>query len=679
MSEYAALFKPFRLKHLTLRNRIFSTAHAPAYAENGVPGEWYQNYHLEKARGGIGLTMFGGSSSVARDSPLVFSQISLADDTVVPYLERFAARIHAEGAAIMCQMSHMGRRAEWDGGDWLPLIAPSATREAMHRSYSKAMEDFDFARVRNDYAAAALRLKAGGLDGCEICANAHHLFDAFLSPLLNRRDDDYGGSTEKRMRFPLEILQAVREAVGENFVFGLRITGDDLVKGGFNEAEALDVITSFAGSGYLDFLNISQGNGDFGSGLQSMIPDLSYDSAPFLYLASAVKAAVDIPVFHAGAVRDLASANRAVEGGHVDLVGMTRAHVADPHLVSKLQEGREDDIRQCVGANYCIDRVGLGKPMACIQNVSTGREAQLPHVVARTSQRRKVVIVGGGPGGLEAARVARLRGHDVTLFEKSETLGGQFALASAVSWRSNMSGILRWLVQQTEKLGADIRIGTQATADIIREEAPDVVVLATGGQPVRPDMPGAEHAHSSHDILSGAVEPGANVLIFDIMGQHQALTVADFIGERGGLVEIVTPDQMVGAEIGETARTSYMKRLFARDLIATSSHHLQEIYAEGNALIAVLREHYSGKEVEREVTQVVCELGTIPNDDLYFALKPISRNGGEIDQDAFIHLVPQTITRNPDGTFDLYRIGDAVMSRNLHAALYDASRLLRAV
>jgi 2,4-dienoyl-CoA reductase-like NADH-dependent reductase (Old Yellow Enzyme family) len=253
MSDYADLLKPFKLKHLPLRNRVMSTAHAPHFAEDGMPSERYQLYHAEKAKGGIGLTIFGGSSSVAVDSPLSFSQIDISHDRVLPYLQNFAKRVHEQGAALFCQITHLGRRGRWDTRYWLPLIGASKNREPLHRAFAKEMEDFDFPRVIRAYGAAARRCRESGLDGCEVIAVAHHLIDSFLSPAVNQRTDQYGGSLENRARFGLEVLQEVRRAVGPDYVVGLRLSGDELLEGGLAAEDCMQLAMLYGQSGFIDF------------------------------------------------------------------------------------------------------------------------------------------------------------------------------------------------------------------------------------------------------------------------------------------------------------------------------------------------------------------------------------------------------------------------------------------
>jgi NADPH-dependent 2,4-dienoyl-CoA reductase/sulfur reductase-like enzyme len=356
------------------------------------------------------------------------------------------------------------------------------------------------------------------------------------------------------------------------------------------------------------------------------------------------------------------------------MIAMTRAHVADPHIVRKLTEGREDDIRQCVGAGNCT---GSPVGLLCIQNAATGRERSIPHIISRADSRRRVVVVGGGPGGLEAARVSAERGHEVVLFEATDKLGGQINVAATVPWRASLAGIPRWLEAQVRKKGVDVRMQTLGTAEAIRAEAPDVVIVATGGSPRVPGFKGAELAVSTWDILKGTAAPGSNVLVYDEVGVQAGLGTAEFLADRGAEVELVMADRMAGAGMGGTNHVTFVKKLYKKNILQTPDTELIGIYREGNGLVAVLRNFYSDAEEERAVDQVVLELGTLPNDGLYAELRAFSRNRGEIDYHAFVEGRPQSVETNPEGAFQLFRIGDAVMSRDVHAAIYDAIRLAK--
>ncbi|SEC92224.1 2,4-dienoyl-CoA reductase [Rhizobiales bacterium GAS191] len=678
MTASDPLLAPFRLKHLTLRNRIMSTAHEPAYTEDGMPKARYRLYHREKAKGGIALTMIGGSSIVAPDSPPAFGNIVLYRDEVVTWLKELADDVHQHGAAVMIQITHLGRRTSWSKEDWLPVVAPSPIREPAHRAFPKAAEDFDLRRIRDAYADAAERCKAAGLDGLEFEMYGH-LLDQFWSPATNRRDDLYGGAIENRIRFSLEVLDAVRERVGDDFILGCRLVCDEDWDRGLTRNDGIAIAQRLAATGKVDFLNVIRGHIDTDEALSHVIPGMGAPSAPHLDFAGEVKLAARLPVFHAARIQDVATARHAIASGKLDMVGMTRAHIADPHIAAKIAAGREHEIRPCVGMGYCIDRIYFGGEALCIHNAATGREATMPHEVERSQGAAKsVVVVGAGPGGLEAARVASARGHRVVVFEAANEAGGQVRLTAQLKRRREIMGIVDWRLDQCAKHGVDIRYGVYAEAGEILTEEPDIVVIATGGVPNTSFLDaGEELVTTSWDILSGGAKPAETVLLYDDNGAHPGLTAAEYLVGAGARLEIVTPERILAPEVGGTNYPAYFKAISAADAKITLNLRLERVSREGNGLVAHLFNEYSRRHEERRVDQIVVEHGTLPNDELYFALKPQSRNAGEIDQAALIANRPQALTRNPDGHFILYRIGDAVASRNIHAAVYDALRLAK--
>ncbi len=672
------LLQPFQLKHLTLRNRIMITSHEPAYAEDGLPKERYRAYHAERAKGGIALTMTAGSASVSKDSPPAFGNLLVYKDEVVPWMRDLADACHEHGTAVMIQITHLGRRTRWDKGDWLPVIAPSHAREAAHRAFPKRIEDWDIARVIKDFADAAERMKAAGLDGIEIEAYGH-LAQQFWSPSTNDLDAPYGGSLDNRLRFTMETLQAIRDRVGPDFLVGVRYTADEGdMKDGMGRAEGMEVSRRLKASGLVDFLNIIRGHIDTDPALTDVIPIQGMASAPHLDFAGEIRAETRWPTFHAARVPDVATARHAIAAGKVDMIGMTRAHLTDPHIVRKIRAGREEEIRPCVGANYCLDRIYQGGAAYCIHNGASGRETTMPHDIAPAPARRKLVVVGAGPGGLEAARVGAARGHEVVVFEAAPQAGGQVRLTAQSPRRREMLGLIDWRVAQCEAAGVALHFNRWAEADTVLAEKPDVVIIATGGLPHTEVLDtGNELVVSAWDILSGDVKPGRNVLVFDDAGDHAGLQAAEIIARSGARVEIMTPDRSFAPEVMGMNLVPYMRTLQELDATFTVTWRLEAAERAGNAIRAVVGSDYGGVRRERIVDQIVVNHGTRPLDELYFELKPLSSNRGAVDYDALIDGRPQARDDKPEGAFQLFRIGDAVAARNTHAAIYDALRLVK--
>ncbi|ANT62451.1 N-methylproline demethylase [Salipiger sp. CCB-MM3] len=671
------LLQPYQLKHLTLKNRIMITSHEPAYPEDGMPKDRYRAYHVERAKAGVALTMTAGSASVSRDSPPVFNNVLAWKDEVVGWMSKLAQECHDEGCAVMIQLTHLGRRTRWDKGDWLPVISPGYEREPAHRAFPKKMEDWDIARVIEDYAEAAERMQTAGLDGIELEAYGH-LMDQFWSPLTNDLDAPYGGDLDNRLRFGFDVLRAIRKRCGEEFIVGVRYTGDECLPGGTGREEGLAISQKLKDSGLVDFLNVVRGHIDTDPGLTDLIPIQGMAGAPHLDFAGEIRAATNFPTFHAAKIPDVATARHAIASGKLDMVGMTRAHMADPHLVRKLTQGREDDIRPCVGANYCLDRIYQGGMALCLHNPSTGREIEMPHAIAKAEAPKRVTIVGAGPAGMEAARVAAERGHAVTVFEAADQPGGQIRLTALQERRREMSSIIAWRFEQCEKRGVSFRFNAFADEADVLDTAPDEVIIATGGLPHTEVLTGGNDlVVSAWDILSGDVKPGQNVLVYDDAGDHAGLQAADVISATGARVEIVTPDRAFAPEVMAMNLVPYMRALQTRDTTFTVTWRLRSVSRDGNQLRAVLGSDYGDVTRERQVDQIVVNHGTRPLDELYFALKPLSRNLGEVDYEALSTGAVQSVERNPGGGFRLFRIGDAVAARNTHAAIYDALRIAR--
>ena len=552
-----SLFTPIQVGRLTLKNRIYSSGHAEAMAEGGRPGERLARYHAAKARGGCALTIFGGSSSVHPSSPAAaWKQIANHDDSIIPAYRALADAVHAHDCLVFTQLTHMGRRAQADGEETNVLVAPSQIPERVHREVPHEVEAEQIAEIVRAFGQAARRCREGGLDGIELSMAHNHLIDQFWSPLFNQRLDDYGGSLDNRLRFGFEVLREIRRTVGRDFVVGARISGDELTRGGLTAGDMAEIARRLAASGLLDFLSIIGGGAHTYELQAAAVPNMSYATGVFVPLAAAIKqAAPAIPILHASRIVEPAHADRLVAEGQIDVIGMTRALIADPDLPRKALEGRIDDIRVCVGANEgCIDRIYQGKPVTCVQNPATGREAELGEIRAAVKPK-KVVVVGGGVAGLEAARMAAVRGHRLVLFEKAAELGGQVLLAARAPERAEYAGIVRFLAAQVRKLGVDVRLAVDATPSAVLVERPDAVVVATGSHPFVPPVSGSDGKHvvTDRDVLTGDAEVGTSVVVVDDVHTQEALSTAELLLSQGKRVEVISPLFYVGQDVGVTS------------------------------------------------------------------------------------------------------------------------------
>jgi dimethylglycine catabolism A len=595
MPDFAYLFTPLRVGPRTVKNRICCSGHADALAENGMPGERQRRYYEEKARGGVGFMMCFGSSSVhpsstARD----WNGVELFDDCVIPHLAAFSDTMHRYDVPVVAQITHRGRRGR-SIDLWNRLYGPSDVREPNHRENPHPLDSSMIDEFVAAFAAAAGRLQKGGFDGCEVMASHCHLIDQFWSPNVNHRTDEYGGSVANRMRFGVRVLEAVREQVGPDFIVGIRVTGDDFLEEGLSTTLMQEVCGRLDELKLLDYFNVIGGSAETFVGEAVAVPNMSFKLGVYTHLSASIREVVNVPVIATARIVDPVQADRIIAEGKADLCIMNRSLIADPHMPNKARAGALEDIRQCMGYNEgCIDRIYTGRGVTCVQNPVIGRErqwAELPRALAR----RRVVVVGGGPAGLEAARVAAARGHRVVLFEKSDRLGGQTLIANQAPGRQDFDGAARWSALQCRKLGVELRLGVAATVELVMAEHPDVVVVATGATARPPKIEGTEGLSiaSAWDVLQGVAAPlGRVVLVIDEEYGHQGPTVAEFLLDRGHEVDLVTSQETIGNFLGATTRPPLLRRLFSKHVQVFN--HLEARAVRESCLIA--RNVWSGED-----------------------------------------------------------------------------------
>jgi mycofactocin system FadH/OYE family oxidoreductase 2 len=638
------LAAPLRVGPVALPNRLVFPAHLTNYAVDGRFTERHAAYYATRAAGGVGLVVTEEVSTDPADRPYE-KLVRGHDPEVAPGLRRVADAVHAHGVPVFVQLNHNGGQSD-SLHTRTPVLAPSPVPDPLFREVPRAASTADLARLVAGYADVAARCAAAGVDGVEVQASQSSLVRQFLSGTTNRRTDRYGGPLESRARFLVEVLTAVREALGPGRALGVRLADEEGRDGGTTLAEAVATARLLAGRGLVDYLSTTVGVAT--ATLDRVVPPMTTPPGYARYLSGAVRAAVDVPVVGVGRFLTPAQAERALADGDCDLVGAVRAQIADPEFAAKALSGRDGEVRRCLGCNQeCVGRVGLNRPLGCVTNPRAGREAPLPV----PGRRRRVLVVGAGPAGLRAAATAAARGHAVTVWEQAAETGGAVRVAASAPGREGLRPLVDDLAAECARAGVVVRTGVRATAAGVQAEAPDAVVLATGARPVRPDWAGdGDRVVDVREVLSGAAHPAGDVLVVDDLGAAAATSVAELLATRGCAVEVVTAALVVGQDLGLTLdRPGWERR--AADLRIRRTTERLVTAVEGRTVR--LLHHPTGAVEERDVDYLVVAAPPRADDDLWTAL----RGSG----------------------LEVHRVGDCLAPREAGAATLDGDRVGLAV
>ncbi|GAC1373862.1 MAG: dimethylglycine demethylation protein DgcA [Acidimicrobiales bacterium] len=647
--RYRYLFSPLRIGPIVLPNRIVFSAHLTNYAQDGRPSAQHAAYYAARAAGGAGLIITEEHSTHPTDWPYEKLIHGFHDD-VIPGYRRITDAVHRHGTPIFAQINHNGGQGSGMYSR-LPVWAPSSVADPLFREVPKEVDHREIAEIVAGYALVAGHCRAGGFDGIELQCSHSSIVRGFLSPAMNVRTDGYGGSLDNRARLLLEIVAAVRETIGRDLALGVRLCGDELIDGGTTIEDAVEVARLVENQGMTDYINTSIGVAT--ASLFMIEASMAVPPGYALFIPSAIRKAVDLPVVGVGRFKDPLQAERALEEGHCDLVGVVRGQIADPDFAAKARAGAADDIRLCLSCNQeCVGRMGLNRWLGCIENPHAGREVDVP--LPPPTRPRTVVVVGAGPAGLQAALTAAARGHRVTVLERDDQPGGQVRVAASVPNRAEFGDLVRNQVHECHRLGVDLRLSTPADAASVLALVPDAVVVACGAEPQRPywAAPDAAHVVDVRDVLEGRAAPEGEVIVVDEIGFHHATSVADVLADRGCSVTVITPGMVVGQDLGVTLDLEHWNIRAANKGIVQLTDLVPMGFAtgtDGRGRLTVLH-HPTGANRDLSCDWVVLAVPQQPVEWLYRELA--ARPGIEV-----------------------HRVGDCVAPRRAHAAVVDGTRI----
>ncbi len=665
-TRYKQLFTPLRLGPVTIANRIVFSAHLTNYAEDGLPSEQHAAYYAARARGGAGLVITEEHSTHPTDWPYEKLIHGFLPD-VIPGYRRITDAVHRHNTPIFAQINHNGGQGS---GMYTrrPVWAPSPVADPLFREVPKEVDEHEIAEIIAGYALVAEHCREGGFDGIELQCSHSSIVRGFLSPASNVRTDRWGGSLENRARLLLELVAAVRDAIGRDLALGVRLCGDELIEGGTTIDEAVAVARMVDATGLVDYLNTSIGVAT--QTLYMIEASMAVRPGYSLFIPAALRKAVRLPVVGVGRFKDAVQADRALSAGECDMVGVVRGQIADPDFARKSRSGHAHDVRLCLSCNQeCVGRMGLNRWLGCIENPRTGREfdpatgkhsPQPLGMLSPAKRPRRVLVVGGGPAGLQAAIAAAQHGHPVSVYERNSHVGGQVRVAASVASRAELGDLVRNQEAELSRLGIQVRCGVNVDAGLIALERPDVVVIATGAEPGRPHwLPEQPPIPTCdvRDVLEGTVHPTGTVLLIDELGFHQSTSVAELLADRGAAVEVLTPGMVVAQDLGITLDLEgWNIRAAAKGITQTTDSVIMgfEHVPPGPPALSVLH-HPTNTMGTREADWIVLAIPPAPADGLYRELKAQLTAGS--------------------AAFELHRIGDALAPRRAHAAVIDGERV----